>query len=351
MQMGKIFVLLAFGLALCAGGPPYPLPPFECPSLSDPQPSDDVRKLRPGNVKVVMAMGDSITAGFAMVGHLPEDLLEYRGRVYSIGGVKDQTTIPNWLRHYSKDLQGDALGDSKPMTKGKWLDAGVSMAKIEDILPQVDYLVQTMKTEYAKTIDFENDWKLLTLFIGANDLCMSCKNSSHANPAVFESSLRNALDKIHTEIPRVFVNVLTIFNISGVWEAGQTKAYCRELWAHLTAGECPCLTTGEAADRQAMDVHSVLFNHVIENVTAEYAALNDPNFTVVAQPGVSGFNITFYGEHYLSTLDCFHPSLWANQAFTLSIWNNMLQPLGQKATTIDPTTVKILCPDENTYLQ
>ena len=27
-----------------------------------------------------------------------------------------------------------------------------------------------------KTVDFENDWKLVTLFIGGNDLCAFCKD-------------------------------------------------------------------------------------------------------------------------------------------------------------------------------
>jgi len=341
-------------LVLCASafakGPPYPLPAFNCTPFK-PTPATNVRNLSPGNIDVVMAMGDSMTAGFAMMGHLPTDLLEYRGHVYSIGGVKDAITIPNWLKTFNPKLEGVALGDTKPLTKGKWLDAGVSAAKIEDIVPQVDYLVQTMKTEYAGRIDFNSSWKMLTLFIGANDICMACTNDSHSQPTVFERSLRNALDKVHQEIPRVFVNVLTIFNISGVWEAGQTKEYCVELWKHITAGECPCLTTGKAADRLAMDVHAVMFNNISQKVAADYASRGDPEFTVVVQPGVSGFNITHFGEHYLSDLDCFHPSLWANQAFSLAIWNNMFQPVGKKATAIDPDHISIICPTATSVLQ
>jgi len=43
------------------------LPPFICPSLKPrfPAPSD-VTDLSPADIKVVMAMGDSISAGFAM---------------------------------------------------------------------------------------------------------------------------------------------------------------------------------------------------------------------------------------------------------------------------------------------
>eukprot|EP01116_Phalansterium_solitarium_P015453 TRINITY_DN3417_c0_g1_i1.p1 TRINITY_DN3417_c0_g1~~TRINITY_DN3417_c0_g1_i1.p1 ORF type:complete len:385 (+),score=79.76 TRINITY_DN3417_c0_g1_i1:102-1157(+) len=351
MAFPKVLCLVVLLSASVMCGPPYPIPPFDCPTLPNPGQASNVRQLRAGNIKVVMAMGDSITAGFAMKGHLPEDFLEYRGHVYSIGGDKSQITIPNWLGHYAKDVQGAAKGDTRPLIKGAWLDAAVSGARIEEMPPQVEYLVNTLRTEYNDTVDFENDWKLLTLFIGANNICPSCTNSSHGWPTTFESSLRQTLDKIHAEIPRVFVNMLTIFNISGVWYAGQTKLYCRELWQHVTQNECGCLTTGNETDLLLMDMHSVWFNAITEKVAAEYAALGDPHFTTVAQPGVSGFDIPFFGEHYLSTLDCFHPSLWANQAFTLAIWNNMFQPVGSKSTTLDAQNLTIICPDENSFLQ
>lgn len=42
--------------------------PFNCPRIppSNPQPVD-ATKLRPSDIKVIMALGDSVTAGFAMV--------------------------------------------------------------------------------------------------------------------------------------------------------------------------------------------------------------------------------------------------------------------------------------------
>ena len=35
-------------------------------------------------------------------------------------------------------------------------------------------LVQRMKRE--SNIDYENDWKVITIFIGGNDLCRYCKD-------------------------------------------------------------------------------------------------------------------------------------------------------------------------------
>lgn len=54
---------------------------------------------------------------------------------------------------------------------------------------------------------------------------------------------------------------------------------------------------------------------------------------------------------YLSNLDCFHPSLCANEAFTYQIWNNMLTPPGQKSIVPDINNLKIKCPGPNTFIQ
>lgn len=70
---------------------------------------------------------------------------------------------------------------------------------------------------YNTTIDFENDWKLLTLFIGANNLCTVCRNDSRSEPATYEKRLREILSAVRQKIPKVFVNLMGIFNISGVW--------------------------------------------------------------------------------------------------------------------------------------
>ncbi len=83
-----MFVLLVVVVAAAFGDraefkcPAPGFKPFKCPSLPSPPPAADVFHLRPGNIGAVIALGDSITAGFAM-----EDLpVEYRGLVYSTGG-------------------------------------------------------------------------------------------------------------------------------------------------------------------------------------------------------------------------------------------------------------------------
>ena len=48
-------------------------------------------------------------------------------------------------------------------------------AIISNISMQIQELVASMKSD--SSINFNESWKLITLFIGGNDLCNSCKNT------------------------------------------------------------------------------------------------------------------------------------------------------------------------------
>jgi len=111
------------------------------------------------------------------------------------------------------------------------------------------------------------------------------------------------------------------------------------------------METGKKADLDMMDLRASQFNAITERLALKFSAKNNTGFTVVTQPGVSGIKVEEFGETYLSSLDCFHPSLCANQAFTYSIWNNMFQPVGKKSTAPDPKNIKLYCPTENDFIQ
>jgi len=346
-----LFVLSLVSLGMGApkvGIPPPPYPPFDCAAMTNPPPATEVTKLRPGNIKAIMAMGDSITAGFAMEGSTP---LEYRGRVYDTGGDTVAHSVANFLRQkYNSGLVGWTTGTSIPLAKGKELNAAISGAVVQGLSGQVDYLVSTLKSSsYSSRVNFNNDWKLLTIFIGANNICGACHNGQNDLPATFEQQLVAALNKIQTQIPRVFVNIMTIFNISGVWTAGQTSAHCKQVFNTVT--ECGCLTKGGDADRKAMDATSSAYNQISEKVAAQFAAKNNANFTVVVQPGLEDLDIAYFGEDFLSNLDCFHPNENADASFAYALWNNMMQPVGKKSTNVDIKNLKFICPTADTYLQ
>ena len=72
---------------------------FPCQQLSpSPSPPTSVHQLRPGDISVIAAMGDSITAG---TGALAEDvkqiLTEYAGVSFSIGRENDDCFRQSYL--------------------------------------------------------------------------------------------------------------------------------------------------------------------------------------------------------------------------------------------------------------
>jgi hypothetical protein len=88
---------------------------FDCPQLPPlTQPAKDVYELRPQDIKVVMALGDSINAGFGMMGsqgNLHDDFQEYRGQSWSMGLDSNASTVASFLRFYTPGIVGGSLGN------------------------------------------------------------------------------------------------------------------------------------------------------------------------------------------------------------------------------------------------
>lgn len=62
---------------------------------------------------------------------------------------------------------------------------------------QARNLVRSMKNE--PTVDFENDWKFITVFIGGNDLCSGCLYEE-SSPEQYIRFLEKAIQILHDEV-------------------------------------------------------------------------------------------------------------------------------------------------------
>jgi lysophospholipase L1-like esterase len=297
----------------------------------------------------------SITAAFS----LKNGVYENRDYSYSIGANPNATTLNNYLAHYSTGLYGGALDtllplDVVPKNKTRYLidfhkkvvgDAGISEAKAEDVFEQIDYLDWLCHND--DKIDCDKDWKVVTLLIGANDLCIICDGRSAAQPEQWAQTIDQLVSQVHQRIPRVFLNLVSILNISQVYDAQQTSLYCRTV--QRAVDECPCLEKHGDAGRQAMDDGSVAYNKALQQIAAKWAGMDDPEFTVVYQPMLSNA-VLLNSTIPLSSLDCFHPNIVAHSTMALTLWNNMMSPPGQKATVPDPR-VPPICATSSSFLQ
>ncbi|XP_019727801.1 phospholipase B1, membrane-associated-like [Hippocampus comes] len=314
-----------------------------------------VHELRPADVKVVAALGDSLTAGNG-VGAKSNNLLlvinEYRGLSWSIGGdenITTVTTLPNILREFNPSLTGFAQGIGKQDSPGAFLNQAVAGAKSGDVIEQVRALVDIMKNDTR--IDFHNDWKVITVFIGGNDICDFCSDTVIFSPRNVAKRIRQALDILHSEVPRALVNLVELLNIIPLRELHKDNGLGCPTW--FVRMVCPCVLKpkDDSLELRKTEEFSRAYQRAMRELVDSGRYDTHDNFTVVLQP--------FFREVLLPTLpdgkpdrsyfspDCFHLSQKAHTLMARALWNNMLEPVGNKTFTQDFSGgIDLKCPSE-----
>ncbi|XP_053192692.1 phospholipase B1, membrane-associated-like [Scomber japonicus] len=305
------------------------------PSASIPT---SVHELRPADIKVVAAVGDSLTAGngIASSQHNILDVLnQYRGLSWSVGGddnLTTVTTLPNILKYFNQNLTGYSVGMGKQQNPKAFLNQAVAGAKSEDIPSQVRTLVAKMKND--SRINFKSDWKLITLFIGGNDLCDHCYNSLRYSVENYMRNVRESLDYLHKEVPRALVNLVEPLHIIPLREMHVNASLKCPTW--LVNILCPCVILPKPRSKALQLVEDLNRNyqHSLSEIVGSGQYDSRTDFTVVVQP--------FFREIVVPKLpdgrpdraffsaDCFHLSQKAQTLMARSLWNNMLEPLGNK---------------------
>lgn len=143
---------------------------------------------------------------------------------------REFVTLPNILKNFNPNLYGYSTGVTRvfnfPTTGRPGEDDGFSApgrafnlaetgAESDDILLQAENLVKKMSSDIR--VDFQRDWKMITVLVGHNDICShACQRMSfvrpvkNASPRNFASNVAKALDVLHKNVPRAFVNLLPV---------------------------------------------------------------------------------------------------------------------------------------------
>lgn len=82
----------------------------------------------------------------------------------------------------------------------------------QDLLSQAKELVKRLQSD--ATYDIKNSWKMLTLFIGANNLCDVCTDPANNGPDAVQAGIEAALDYVKANVPRVFVNLVPVVDVT-----------------------------------------------------------------------------------------------------------------------------------------
>lgn len=355
--MFKLAALLCLALLplLAFGG--FNLSDFNCPPLPARDSPTNILDLRPNDISVMLAMGDSITSAFGIMGSWNES----RGRSFSIGGDEDAVTLPNLFRHFTDKLVGFSLGTNAaqvcyggncPPIHYSTMDSnnGAKSGSLtfDMVSSQVNYLIRQVNQK--PDMNVAQDWKVLTLMIGANDLCASCTfNLTYLSADDYENNLMGTLERIRTSLPRTFVNIVGGFNVSQAYDLSLKIPRCKNATRELYV-QCDCLFEPDAGNlRELIDSRMTQFNQRAEKVATYYHRKAFDNFAVVFQPFATQTHISDLPSSFLARLDCFHPSRPAHEAMAIALWNSMLTPAANKKTHLDMSDTPI-CPTESTLL-
>jgi phospholipase B1 len=311
--------------------------------------------------------------------------VEFRAMSFAMGGGdgdwRECLTLPNILSQFNPSLRGASTANtSAGLFQVSGYNLAVSGATSHSLADQAWSLVRRMRAD--PWVDLHSDWKMVTVIIGHNDLCrLPCNYKDPAGtattflqdwitgsrgmdttgrfrpgnggPPLYVQNIRRALDVLHANLPRTFVNLVPITDVAMSLGLVDKPRVCQ--LTHFN--ECPCLfdegifTTGRISGDEARALTEG-YRLGLEQLVASGRYDTRQDFTVVIQPALMdaalpkvfrpAFGRLLPDISFLAP-DCFHFSQALHALMARSVWNNLLQPVGRKTTSWEKD-VPFLCP-------
>lgn len=320
----------------------------------------DVFDVRPQDLKVIMALGDSYTAAFSasapieelnrgflsrtlssLVGIELELFEESRGLSFSMGQDEDKDTLPNYFKHYSPSIVGGSEGQHLmtfcwgrvcPLPyhpRKDVLNAAISGGQTINLEKEFKYL--TNRITSLPDLSMENDWKLVSLFIGINDVCrLSCHGTIEKVVIDYMDEVTATIAKLKQNFPKTIVAVYLLPDVSLLAGFMDVQPRCQP-FQYLKQFLCPCAATQDQSGREAMTKASELINVELVKVIAtlndsyrqEAMERNQPqDFALMTIPVFTKVNPMDpnFPETLMSAYDCFHPSALAHENLAKEVW-------------------------------
>ena len=330
---------------------------FNCTPITPPPVPTNISFLHPAHIDYVMALGDSITAAFAV----RSDLYEGRDISWSVGvGDPGHITLPFLMQQYN------ARQTIEGMSTKKVLPNDITKLPHNDYHPKTDHLnvaessgavhrgsleeqwafLTTAAKGYPASA-FEKGWKVITLWMTANDVCGECDAPLAGSPYLVDWTTRTDtfLQNVSETFSNVYVNLVSTLDLSNVARIQRSKLGCKI--EHQILKECGCVDKGNETQLEMLDTNVHTMNAELHTLAKSWRSkLVDEgrwDMAVVMQPYQEGVGSQL-DWHWLNTLDCFHPSELGHASLAKGLWNSMLNaniPFG--------ATVPVACPTAETF--
>lgn len=333
----------------------------DCPKLeSRPTPSN-ARDVRPDDISIIMALGDSVSAGFYARSRSALELFEWRGVSYVTGADEGAITLANLVNHYASGLVGGShgkqyttlcpVGDDmctpqlEPDVAG--MNAAISGAHASNLAHETEYLIR----QYLDSPKSNDGWTFLNVMVGANDQCQYGCGHYLGDVQAYAEGVFKAVEQVRAVVPRLLVNIIGNLKVSDIYAKTMYDPWCSPLPLPHLSIECGCaLTPGPVGDatRAAMDKLAANYDVALRALINDWNAENDPDFSVAYQPG-NIFSVADGPIQALSRADCFHPSVKGHRNLAAGIWNRLSFSNEKKGipTAWNTTAVHLRCLQDN----
>ncbi|KAM6917635.1 phospholipase B1, membrane-associated isoform 2-T2 [Lycodopsis pacificus] len=312
-------------------------PSFLCPDMSpSPTVPTSVEFVKAADVKVIAALGDSLTTAVGANGSSILSIpFEFRQVSWSIGGYgtyQHVITLANIFRLFSPRLLGPSPARTfhgQPTTVNETgFNFAVTGHNTLNVSDQIRHMIDTFKSYPG--LSFEEDWKVVTMLIGMNDICDYCKD----------------------KIPRTIVNVVQILSMKPLRDVQRPTLGCQ-----LQKSFCSCLVQPEENSselKELVEINTEFQRRLEKLLHGERFFKKD--FAVVLQPYLENaeppqlpdgtIDLSFFAA------DCFHFTVKGHEELAKGLWNNMFQPVGEKEVIKTfSERVKLICPSkEHPYI-
>ncbi|XP_055384985.1 phospholipase B1, membrane-associated-like [Condylostylus longicornis] len=314
-----------------------------------------VHQLRPGDIDIIGAMGDSLSSANGGYSTQPLHLAnEFRSIAWSGGGKGTyftHVTLPNILKMFNPKLYGYSTGDGLTIDKSSKFNLAEPMTMSPDLLFQAKVLINRMRNDGK--VDFKNHWKMITIFIGNNDFCSdSCHYESYEKWVdLHEKELIKTLRYLRDHVPRLIVNVVGLPDYTNLFKITNSPIRCYVIYR---AG-CHCLFQPHmTVEKLGYVKRGVDLWNERDKKISNMEEFHTNDFAAIYQPFMT--NVTYFvnekegiADLRYMAFDCFHFSQLGHAMAALGLWQNLMEPKSNKSDYWNPNLNKVFklkCPTE-----